>query len=258
MTLLNTKLESNPNDAELLKQRVWLYSDLHRWDDVSADVSAILTQEPNDFAYRRFRGWASMRLAQWQRAYDDFTAVLEIVPDQLHYWPGRCRAAVELGLDNEAVTDANRLVELTEKYPTFADSLTSEFMLQHAVGRFPEATLALARQAIQRHPKSDVYRGELGGVQFYLGLYRDAVENLSPAAAGGPSETSAFAGFWLAMSYCHLGEIKKAQSAYRQAVRNWKGIPALRLEEEQLLQSLWQEAQAMLNNSGPSVALAGQ
>jgi serine/threonine protein kinase/Tfp pilus assembly protein PilF len=251
LVLLNAQLKTNPNDVELLTDRAWLHLDEERWEEVVADVTAALVHQPNDFLILRLRAWANTRLAQWQRAYDDFTTILQIVPEQLHYRPERIRAAVELGLESEALADANSLVELAEKNPKSADSLVTEFMLRHLIHRFPEATLALAKQAVQRHPKSNLFRGELGGVQFYLGQYRDAVKNLEPNATDAPSPSSASAGFWLAMSLHHLGELEKAQVAFRRAVRNWKGMAALRPEEETFLQSLWSEAAALLAGDAP-------
>jgi serine/threonine protein kinase/Tfp pilus assembly protein PilF/regulator of sirC expression with transglutaminase-like and TPR domain len=251
LLLLGARLDKMPNDPALLKDRAWLYLDEERWDDVVEDITAALVQQPNDLLLMRLRAWANMRLEHWQPAYDDFTAMLDISPDQILYWPDRCRAAAKLGLESRAVADANRLVELTEQYPTYADSLVTEFMLRHSIDRFPEATLALARHAVQRHPNDNVVRGELGGVQFYLAQYREAIENLQPAAAEGPSESSALAGFWLAISYSHLGEPDKAKAEFIRAVRNWKAIAALPPDEEELLRSLWQEASALVAGDAP-------
>jgi tetratricopeptide (TPR) repeat protein len=253
LELLNAQLESNPNDVALLKDRAWLQLDAGRWDNVVADITAGVAHQPNDFLLLRLRGWANMRLSEWQRAYDDFNTIVQVVSDPIPYWPERIRAAVELGRQSEATADTNALVELSQRYPTFADSLITGFMLQRLVSRFPEAMLALANQAIQRNPKKgNVFRGELGGVQFYLGQYREAIENLEPNAADPPSPSSASSGFWLAMSLHHLGEFDKAQGVFRRAVRNWKGMAALQPEEEKFLQALWSETASLLATEAPA------
>jgi len=161
-----------------------------------------------------------MRLTRWQNAYDDITTIFEVIPDpayQLYNWPDRCCALLEMGLQIEALADANGLIEMAEKYPKHADSLVTQFMLQNKIDQFPDAMLALAHQAVQRHPNSNIFRGELGGVQFYLGEYSDAVENLEPTSADSPSASSASSGFWLAMSLHHLGKTKEAEAAFRKA-----------------------------------------
>jgi hypothetical protein len=96
-----------------------------------------------------------------------------------------------------------------------------------------------------RNP-TNVYRAELGGVLFYLVRYREAVENLRPHALEGASESSATAGFWLAMSHHHLGEPDQARQALRRAIRNWKLAAALPLDHEERLRSLCQESKSLL------------
>jgi tetratricopeptide (TPR) repeat protein len=146
---------------------------------------------------------------------------------------------------------------LADKNPKNADFVVWEFFKRRDVTRFSETALAIANQAATRH-KDNVYRGELGVVQSCLGNFREAIENLQPAAAEGPSVSSALAGFYLAMTYHQLGELEQAEAAFVRAVRNWKGMAAASVDEEDLTRSLWQEAQALFKKSGPSVALAGQ
>ena len=61
-------------------------------------------------------------------------------------------------------------------------------------------------------------------MQSCLGQYQEAIKNLQPAAAEDPSVSSALAGFCLAMSYHHLGQLDKAEAAFIRAARNWKGM----------------------------------
>jgi TolA-binding protein len=89
----------------------------------------------------------------------------------------------------------------------------------------------------------------LGGVQYYRGEYRDALGNLQPAASQVRTSPSVLAGFWLALCQQELGSSEEAQQAYRQALRNWKGLPALPADEEALLHSLWQSARSALGES---------
>jgi serine/threonine protein kinase len=255
LRIVNKQLAGAPEDGELLTKRAWLHFNAQRWQDVVADATAALLSRPTDRFALRLRASANMRLAKWQSAYDDLTTVLEVHTDpgfHLYDWPDRCFALMEMGLEKEALADANRLVELAVEFPKHADSLVAEFILHSKVNRFPDATLALAHQAVLRHPKDKAYQGELGGVQFYLQQYRDAVENLEPNAKDAPSASSASSGFWLAMSLHHLGEFDRAQVAFRRAVRNWKGMKALQPHEEKFLQSLWNEAASLLATDAPS------
>ena len=151
-------------------------------------------------------------MGKWQQAYDDYSRILEQHPAFIHFCPERCQAAFELGHVDQALADANRLVDLAEQYPRQADSLVWNFLAQRQVGRFPAASLALSQRAFERNP-ANVYRAELGGVLFYLARYREAVENLLPNALEGPSEASAMAGFYLVMSHYHLGENAEARKA---------------------------------------------
>ena len=86
-------------------------------------------------------------------------------------------------------------------------------------------------------------------MQSCLGQYQEAIKNLQPAAAEDPSVSSALAGFCLAMSYHHLGQLDKAEAAFIRAARNWKGMVRAYPEEEELTRSLWQEAQTLLRGS---------
>jgi tetratricopeptide (TPR) repeat protein len=249
-------LNEQSGDAEALKYRGWFHFDEERWDEAVRDLTAALIHQPTDFLLLRLRAAAYMRLANWQGALDDYAAIFDLLSDpayQLSDWPARCCALMEMGSETEALAAANGLVELAKMYPKHTDTLVSGFMLRRAVPKFPEATLALANQAIHSHPKEkNVYLGELGGVRFYLGQYSDAVKNLEPNAADSPSASSASAGFWLAMSLHHLGEFDKAQAAFRRAVRNWKGMAALQPEVEKFLQALWSEAASLLATEAPS------
>jgi tetratricopeptide (TPR) repeat protein len=247
-------LNEQSGDPGALRYRGWLYFDAERWDDAVRDFTAALIHRPADLLMLRLRAAANMHLARWQSAYDDFTTISELFTNPVHQlgdWPDRCCALLEMGKESEALADASGLVEAAAKYPKYADSLVSTFMLQNKVDRFPDATLALARQGIERHPNDNVYLGELGGVQFYLGQYSDAVQNLEPNAADGPSASSASAGFWLAMSLHHLGEAEKAEAAFHRAVRNWKGMAAPQPKEERFFVSLWTQAAALLGIEAP-------
>jgi tetratricopeptide (TPR) repeat protein len=113
------------------------------------------------------------------------------------------------------------------------------------VARLPDLAVKLAQRAIELKPQP-AYQATLGGIYFRQARYDEAVIALRPAAEQKPGGASTWAGFFLAMSYHHLGEHDLAQAAFRRAERNWKEAIDSPRAREAYLEALWQEAKTLL------------
>ena len=169
-------------------------------------------------------------------------------PERIDNWPQLCQAAFELGQVDEAHANAARLVELAATTSMQVEELVWTLLLERQVARFPEAAVALGTRASELATRI-THKRPLGGVYVQLGRYRDAVEALSSDEVGSPSESAAFAGFWLAISHHHLGEHEQARQAFDRGVRNWKAAGALTSGRQDFLRSTWQEARTLLSGS---------
>jgi tetratricopeptide (TPR) repeat protein len=181
------------------------------------------------------------------------TRVLSLRPDRIGNWPDHCRAAYELGQVDEALANAERLIELDGDDIERVEALLWKLLIDQQAARFPEVALVLGKRASElakRTPRELL----LGGVYVQLGRYPDATRALSNGEASRPGESVAFAGFWLAISHHHQGDHEKARQAFDRAVRNWKAAPVLTPDREDFLQSTWQEARTLLFGSETAAA----
>ena len=89
------------------------------------------------------------------------------------------------------------------------------------VTRSPDLARTMALRVIELKPQA-FCQAIQGGIDYRQARYEEAVAALRSAAEQKPGETSALAGFFLAMSYHYLGEHDLAQSACRRAERSWK------------------------------------
>ena len=246
--LLDSTLQASPNNRGALRERANLHLDAGRWQLAAADSSRVLAQRPDDVVMLECRARASMRLARWQQAHDDYSRALKLRPDLIGHWPHHCRGALELGQEDEARASAARLVELAGDDVFRVEALIWAFLVERQVARFPEASIALGKRESELATQH-THRRPLGGVYVQLGRYLDAIEALAPDNIDMAGESPAFAAFWLAISHHHLGEREKAEQAFHQGVRNWKGAGALTAGREDFLRSTWQEARTLLFGS---------
>jgi tetratricopeptide (TPR) repeat protein len=251
--LLDATLQKSPDNRSALRHRATLHLDVGRWEQAAADSARVLAKRPDDESMLQCRAGASIHQGQWQQALDDYTLLLELRPDLIGHWPNHCRAALELGRQDEARASAARLVELAGDDVFRVEALIWTFLVERQAARFPDASIELAQRESELATQA-THRRPLAGVYVQLGRYREAVEVLEPDSINVAGETAAFAAFWLAISHHHLGEHEKAQQAYQQGVRNWKGAGVLTPGREDFLRATWQEAKTLLFGSEPPAA----
>jgi serine/threonine protein kinase/WD40 repeat protein/tetratricopeptide (TPR) repeat protein len=145
---MNRRLAANPDDAEALAHRGWLFTQQKKWDEGVADleqflrlrprdadaswllveayqqtgnlagalaaVSHLLERAPEDRDTRFQRGLLALALAQPGLAADDFSRVLAAEPRLDPARLGRAQALIRLGRHREALADVDILIP---KYP---------------------------------------------------------------------------------------------------------------------------------------------
>jgi len=141
---MNRRLAANPDDAEALIHRGWLFSQEKKWPEAIADLEPVLRLRPGDAdaswllgkAYQeagnlagalaafsrllerapvdrdaRFqRGLLALALAQPGLAADDFSRVLAAEPDRDRARYRRAQALIRLGRHREALGDVDVLI----------------------------------------------------------------------------------------------------------------------------------------------------
>jgi serine/threonine protein kinase/WD40 repeat protein/tetratricopeptide (TPR) repeat protein len=144
LTEMNHRLAANPDDAEALIHRGWLFRQQKKWPEAIADLERVLRLSPDDSdacwllgeAYQetgnlagalaafglllkrapedrdaRFqRGLLALALAQPEIAADDFRRVLAVEPDLERVRYRRAQALIRLGRHREALADLDILL----------------------------------------------------------------------------------------------------------------------------------------------------
>lgn len=247
MQLLDAKLQKSPRNITSLRQRANFQFVASHWPETLADCTVVLKTRPKDVFILRRRAIAAARLGQWQQAFEDRSAMLTQLPDDVDSLHGRARAAFELGRMEDIGGDLQRLRDLIGHDAPKAGGTAWLMLTEGDMDRFPEVVLELAKRAVELNP-TNTHRRTLGGVYVALGRYAEAAEVLKPVSA------PAFSGFWLAMSYYHLGDHRQAQETYRRALRNWKSETFISPGLEAYLRTVWQEAQTLLAGSERNTA----
>jgi len=253
LALLDAALRDSPSDRQALRDRAVVHFDTGRFEQVIGDSTQALAQRRNDATMLALRGRASLRLGQWQQAHDDLKRSLELAPQRHDLWPHVWRANYELGRVEQAQADAAGFLERNGDEVRPIDSAVWGLLADRQVARFPDAAVALARRLCELADQS-TYRRPLGGVYFQLGRYQEVVNSMALDENDKSGETAAFAAFWLAMSYHHLGQEEQARQMFALGVRNWKAAPAVTPGREEFLRSTWHEAKSLLFGSEPSAA----
>ena len=140
---MNRRLAANPDDADALIHRGWLFHQQKKWPEAIADLEPLLRLRPDDpdacwllaEAYQetgnlagalavvgrclerapedrdaRFqRGLLALAVAQPELAVDDFSRILAVEPDLEHARYRRAQALIRLGRHREALADLDIL-----------------------------------------------------------------------------------------------------------------------------------------------------
>lgn len=135
---LDWAIEQRPDRARYFETRAIYKIDLERFNGALADLDAAI--ELADRPYLRFlRGLVLCRMEQFDDAIADFDAAIGAQPENTQFYRGRALAYVEAGEVEEALADAERLVETA---PQLAESHYAMGKSLAAAGRHREAAAA--------------------------------------------------------------------------------------------------------------------
>jgi Flp pilus assembly protein TadD len=112
--------------------------------------------------------------------------------------------------------------------------------------RAPDQALLLAQRAVRLEPKNWNYRNTLGVVQYHLGQWDAAVDSLERAIQDNPDGATANDLFFLAMSYHHLGDRRKARDSFDKALQWQQAHPDITPLEKEELRIFCSETEALL------------
>jgi serine/threonine protein kinase len=195
------------------------------------------------------------------RAADDILARIEVqqdVPSSALFKAGLL--ALRIGRAARYRDFCRRLVKGIGPRPQVKacwDIAWTSVISPQALEDFDQAVAAATRAATF---EPDMCRSQLilGGVLFRAGRYQDAITHLSRALAtkGGVEVQKAHAGFLLAMSHRHLGNVDASKRSYEAALKSTERLlgttsTPLRWTEQMTLHLLQEEAGAVL--SEPSI-----
>lgn len=145
-------LQQKPRHARALYKRAASYQRLNRYKEAIADYNVVIEIDDTNPSYFHDRGMAYDELGDMDRALDDLKMAVKLRPDEnnairsLTY--ARARFNREL---NEALSDANRLIELDRKQAKkFGASYHVRSFVYFRLGRWREA-IADADTAIGLH-----------------------------------------------------------------------------------------------------------
>jgi serine/threonine-protein kinase len=247
LEIVNTELERSPSDVGLLQQRGKLQFDVGNWERAAADYSRVVAARRNATTPLSYHARTMLHLGDWSEANKDYASLWQKGSRQQYHVIFWCRAAYELGLKQDVETHSTQLFELAGDDHAKAGARAWRMLVDGDVTRFPDLALKLGQRAVELRPHV-VYESTLGGIYFRQGRYEEAVSTLRAAADGQPGTASTQAGFFLAMSYHHLGEHDQALAAFQRAERNWKKATNILGVEDSFFESIWQEAKSLLDS----------
>ncbi|RHZ49240.1 hypothetical protein Glove_527g20 [Diversispora epigaea] len=105
-------LETDPNNAELLKMRGITYKQLKNYNEALTDFNKSLEIRPNNVHVLRLRGETYQKLEKYNEALTDFNNLLESEPNNVHALKLRGETYQKLEKYNETLTDFDNLLKL--------------------------------------------------------------------------------------------------------------------------------------------------
>jgi tetratricopeptide (TPR) repeat protein len=248
LEIVNSALLQAPSDVVLLKQRARLHFEADQWQEAALASAKVLASSPNDTQALGYLAQSSVRLGAFSEATKAYGQLWQRRNRRPVYVLEWCRAAHELGLAKQVVANEKRLWDLVGQDPVKAEATAWQMMADGDVARFPDMARQLAQKAVELKPQS-TYRTTLGGVYVRLGRYQEALEALQSGAREPPGTASALGGFWLAITYHHLGEQEQSRAAYERALRSWKEATNISRGKHAFIESVAKEAKLLMTGS---------
>lgn len=118
ITLLETALAANPNDAEAHHELAQIFITLDRSEDAIQHYEQALAIDPSRSDYHFEVGRALAGLGRWDRAIGEYRVAAEGAPTDvsIHYWLGR--ALHESGQDERAIEAYQTAISLDPSEPS--------------------------------------------------------------------------------------------------------------------------------------------
>ncbi len=189
---LSTAIALTPTDAESLAWRSYAYYNLNRTEDSVADAERSVSLQPNWRAYSVLSKSRSKQ-ERWRDAADAMTQALNLAGDARDFdWKLayliRAYANFRLNDHNEALNDANKLIDLDSKeYRGYQ----YRGCANQALRKYPEA-IADYSKAIELNPRlTEAYR-DRGDAYSYSEKYKEARNDYSTLCELAPSDAYAF------------------------------------------------------------------
>jgi WD40 repeat protein len=187
------------------------------------------------------RGLAHGQLKQMRQAIADYGMFLAVTspsgPRRAEILFRRSTNYLNLKDDAAALADLLALAELDTRSLPWAEKVAErcndsawKLLVCPEKERQPEKALRLARKAIDCEPDNIEYRGTLGLAYYRLGQFHKAAIVFEKNANEDKAEHAAFADYFLATTYCRLGEVMKAKASLNRAV-HWHDAHRRKLSE---------------------------
>jgi tetratricopeptide (TPR) repeat protein len=169
---LNKSLESNPRQANLLKERAAQYYRLRNYAQAIADYSACLALRPGDARALHLRGVAYEQLGQPDRALEDYQRAISIQPQLWEEYINRGVSFGQSGNLRQAVASLTESIRLAPQNP---DGYFNRGVISVQQGEFETAIEDFTR-VIQLSPKDE-------GAYYWRGISREEAGRQREAAA---------------------------------------------------------------------------
>jgi tetratricopeptide (TPR) repeat protein len=184
------------------------------YEDFSKAIELAMPQAARAYAARGFCYYQELGLDQ--EAIKDFNKAIQLEPKNGDYYLYRALSYDKLGKNDDALKDFNKAIELdpTEScnYAGRATFFYTANLEQYAQEAINDFTVA-----IKLEPKNDMYYLLRGDVYIDLNKLKQAVEDYSKAIELNSKGTHAY--MRRGVAYVSLGEVKLAISDYTMAIK---------------------------------------
>ena len=193
---LNELLESNPQRADLIKERAAAYYRLWNYEEAIADYSSALALQPNDADALHLRGLAYEQIDQFEHARHDYQQAIAINPQLSNAYMNRAVTFGQMGSPRQAMDSLNEAIRLAHQNPD---------------GYFNRAIL-----------------------YFQLGDFARAIEDFSNVIQLSPSDEAAY--YWRGISHEEAGHQREAIADYKKFLASSRDEIARAEIEQRLIQ----------------------
>lgn len=147
--LYDEALKLNPNNAQALNGRGFVYNGLNRYEQAIQNFDKAVELKPNDAYAYTGRGFAYSNLKQYERAIQDYSKAIELNPNDALAYNNRGLTYLHLGQYERSIPDFDKAIELN---PNMAVAYNNRALANFYMGNFNQ-TIADADKATELDPK---------------------------------------------------------------------------------------------------------